>query len=303
MIEAIRRRIRLPRKMPETVPVVFYVAVFLVFLGVFLLLGFPQDSLERRLVFELQKNSPVPVFVGDAQLQGFSSIELKSVRISPEGVEPIRIDRARVSAPLFSVLFSDVVNVTLSADLYEGKVEGNFKVSKNSRQLVSGDVEIDSVDVSFLSNFFSENQNGFSLGGKASGSIELFGDKEKQGLSKLQYRITSDSATIYLSKIKGIPIKNSFKDVVANISGMANRFETRLENLSLENKDISFSASGKAPSLIRFRKNAPLDLSYTLSPAPGNLKFSFLAFLLGADEDGNFSGEITGTFSEPKFIK
>ncbi len=33
------------------------------------------------------------------------------------------------------------------------------------------------------------------------------------------------------------------------------------------------------PSLIRFRKNAPLDLSYTLSPAPGNLKFSFLAFL------------------------
>ncbi len=301
MMESIRRKIRMPGKMPETVPVVFYVALFLVFFGAFLFSGFPKDSLERRLVSELQKKSPVPVFVGDAQLKSLSSVELKNIRISPENMKPVRIDRARVSTGIFSVLFSDEVGISVSADLYEGKAEGNFQVDKNGGRLIAGEIKIDSVDMSFISGFFPEGDAGFSLDGKAGGTVELFGEKGKQRLSSLRYRITSDSATINLSRIKGIIAGSSLENLAAEISGTSNRFETRLEKLSLENKDISLSAYGKAPSLLRFRKNAELDLSYRLVPAPGNLKFSFLALVLGRDEEGNFSGRITGTFSNPEF--
>ena len=44
-------------KIPEKISTSLYVGVFFVFLVIFLLLGFPWDSVEKRVVFEIQSNS------------------------------------------------------------------------------------------------------------------------------------------------------------------------------------------------------------------------------------------------------
>ena len=296
-------KIRTRVKIPEKISVSLYVGVFFAFLLIFLLLGFPWDSVEKRVVFEIQSNSPIPVLIGDADIRGLSSIELKDVRVILGDREPLVIDRARVDAGLFSVIFSDNAKISFSVNAYGGKIEGKVSQNKKENKVTSAEVDINSVESSTVSRLFLGG-GGISVGGKVDGSIKFLGEGESGGISKMEYLISSPSLSVVVEKVRGFAVKEEYKNLSAVLRGTANRFESRVERFSLSNKQLSLEAEGKAPSPLRFRKGAALDLSVTFRPSPEDAKLALVGSFLGSrGEDGGFSGKIQGTLSKPEIVK
>ena len=290
-------------KMPEKISTPLYVGVFVVFLLIFLLLGFPQDSVERRAVFEIQNNSPVPVLIGDADIKGLSSIELRDIRVILGDRDPLVIDRARVSAGLFSVIFSDDTKISFSLDAYGGEIEGRVSQNTKKNKVTSAEVDINSVESSSVSRLFIGN-GGISVSGKIDGSIKFLGEGESGGISKMEYLISSPSLSIAVDKVQGFEVKEEYRNLSVVLRGTANRFESRVESFSLTNPQMSLQAEGKAPSPLRFRKGAALDLSVMFKPSSEDAKLALVGGFLGTKgADGVFSGRIRGTLSKPEIIR
>ena len=197
-------------KMPEKISTPLYVGVFFVFLLIFLLLGLPWDSVERRAVFEIQNNSPVPVLIGDADIKGLSSIELRDIRVILGDREPLVIDKARVNAGLFSVIFSDHTKISFSLDAYGGEIEGKVSQDMKKNRVTSAEVEINSVESSTVSRLFIDS-GGVSVSGKIDGSIKFLGEGESGGISKMEYLISSPSLSIAVDKVEGFEVKEEYK--------------------------------------------------------------------------------------------
>lgn len=289
-------------KIPEKVSVRLYVGVFFVFLLIFLLLGFPRDSVERRIVFEIQDNSPVPVLIGDADLKGLSSIEFRDIRVILGEREPLVIDRARVSAGLFSVIFSDDTRISFSVDAYGGKIDGKISQNMKKNRVTSAEVDINSVESSAVSRLFL-GDGGVSVSGKVDGTIKLLGEGESGGISKMEYLVSSPSLSVAVDKVQGFEVGEEYSNLSVVLRGTANRFESRVEKFSLTNPQLSLQAEGKAPSPLRLRKGAALDLAVTFRPSPEDIKLALVSGFLGSRGDGSFSGRIQGTLAQPRIVK
>lgn len=289
-------------KMPEKISVRLYVGVFFAFLLIFLLLGFPRDSVERRVIFEIQNNAPVPVLIGDADLRGLSSIELRNIRVILGERGPLVIDRARVSAGLFSVIFSDDTRISFSVDAYGGKIDGKVSQNTKKKSVTSAEVDINSVESSTVSRLFMGG-GGISVSGKIDGTIKLLGEGESGGISKMEYLVSSPSLSVAVDKVQGFEVGEEYSNMSVVLRGTANRFESRVEKFSLTNPQLSLQAEGKAPSPLRLRKGAALDLSVTFRPSPEDIKLALVGSFLGSRGDGSFSGRIQGTLAEPRIVK
>lgn len=289
-------------KMPEKISVRLYVGIFLGFFLIFLLLGFPWDSVERRAIFEIQNNAPVPVLIGDATLKGFSSVEFRDVRVILGERGPIVIDRARVSAGIFSVIFSDDARISFSVNAYGGKVDGKVSQNMKKNKVTSAEVDINSVESSAVSRLFLGNE-GISVSGKIDGTVKFLGEGESGGISKMEYILSSPSLSVAVDKVQGFEVKEEYGNLSVVLRGTANRFESRVEKFSLTNPQLSLQAEGKAPSPLRLRKGAALDLSVTFKPSPEDVKLALVGGFLGSRGDGTFSGRIQGTLAEPRIVK
>lgn len=290
-------------KMPEKISVRLYVGIFFAFLLIFLLLGFPWDSVERRAIFEIQNNAPVPVLIGDADLKGLSSIELRDIRVVLGEGEPVVIDRARISAGLFSVIFSDDARISFSVDAYGGEIGGKVSQNMEKNKVTSAEVDINSVESSAISRLFLEN-DGVSVSGKVDGTIKFTGEGESGGISKVEYLVSSPSLSVAVDRVQGFEVGEEYKNLSVVLRGTANRFESRIEKFSLTNPQLSLQAEGKAPSPLRLRKGAALDLSVTFRPSPEDVKLALVGGFLGRKgADGIFSGRIQGTLAEPKIVR
>ena len=289
-------------KIPEKISVRLYAGVFFAFLLIFVLLGFPRDSVERRAIFEIQSNSPVPVLIGDADLRGLSSIELRNVRVILGEREPLVIDRARLSAGLFSAVFSDDTRVSFSVDAYGGRIDGSVSQNMKKNRVTSAEVDINSVESSAISRLFLGN-GGVSVSGKVDGTVKFLGEGESGGISKMEYLLSSPSLSVAVDRVRGFDVKEEYGNLSVVLRGTANRFESRVEKFSLTNPQLSLQAEGKAPSPLRLRKGAALDLSVTFRPSPEDVKLVLVGGFLGSRGDGTFSGRIQGTLAEPRVVK
>ena len=288
--------------MPEKLSFRIYAGIFFVFLLLFLLAGFPSDSIERRVVFEIQSSSPVPVLVGDAELRGFSSIELRDVRVMTGEADPLAIDRVRISAALFSAVFSDGIEVSFSADAYGGNIDGMVLLSAEENGVLSAEADISSLESSGVSRVFL-GDGGVSVSGKIDGNVKFFGDGTAEGISKMEYMLSSPSLSVSVDKVHGFDIKEKYADLGVLLRGTANRFESRVERFSLANPKLSLQAEGKAPSPLRLKKGAAIDLTVAFKPSPQDVKLLFVGALLGTPSDGTFSGKIQGTLAEPRIVR
>ncbi len=288
--------------MPEKISVRLYAGIFFASLLIFLLLGFPWDSVERRIVFEIQSNSPVPVLIGDADIKGLSSIELRDIRVVLGEREPLVIDRARASAGLFSVIFSDDTRISFSVDAYGGRIDGKVSQNMKKNEVTSAEVDISSVESSAVSRLFL-GSGGISVSGKVDGTVKFLGGGESGGISKMEYLLSCPSLSIAVDKVQGFEVNEEYRNLSVVLRGTANRFESRVEKFSLANQQLSLQAEGKAPSPLRLRKGAALDLSVTFRPPPQDAKLALAGGFLGSPRDGTFSGRIQGTLAEPRIVK
>lgn len=289
-------------RIPERLSVVFYVSFFLASLVLFLLLGFPSDSVERRITYEIQSHSPVPVFFGEVKLRGLSGVELKNVSIDTRSGQ-VKLNRVRLGAEILPLVFSDIARISFSADAYGGKAAGTFSRDLDQGRVLGAEVNITSVESSELSGVFL-GDSGVSLNGKIDGTLRFSGDgKEGSRISRMDYGFSSVALSVAVAEIMGMKVGIGYEDLSAALRGTSNRFETRVEAFSLSNEKISIESSGKGPSILKFRKGAELDLSLDLNLFSEDPKLVLLGSFLGRRADGSFSGKIRGTLSEPQLEK
>lgn len=289
-------------RVPENVPAVLYAAVFVFFLALFLFSGFPGDSLERRIISEMRTRSPVPVFAGEARLRGVSSLDLRDVRLEIGRGKEVRIERARVRAGVLSLLFSDVARVSFSLDAYGGKIRGKVSHDLEKNAVAGAEIDVSSVEASEISGLFLPG-GAISVRGKVDGKLRLSGEEKDSGVSRMDYDFSSDSLSVGIGEIKGMKIGSEYGGLAARLRGSSNRFETRVESLSLANRDFSLESSGKVPSPIRFRKGAKIDLSLNLNLFSDKAKLAFVSAFLNPREDGSFFGRVEGTLSRPRLVR
>lgn len=289
-------------RVPEKVPPVFYAAVFLFFLAVFLFSGFPGDSVERRIISEIRSRSPVPVFIGEARLRGISSLELGDVLVEVAPGKSAEIERARIRAGIFSLVFSDVAGISFSMDAYGGSVRGKISHDVGRNAVAEAEVELSSVEVAGISRLFLED-GGIGVKGKIDGKIRLSGEEKDSGVSRMDYEFSSDSLSVGIGEIMGMKIGSEYGGLSAELRGTSDRFETRVERLFVSNRDFSLESSGKVPSPIRFRKGAGIDLSLNLNLFSDKAKLALLSAFLDPRKDGSFFGKVEGTLARPKLVK
>lgn len=289
-------------RVPENVPPVFYAAVFLFFLAVFLFAGFPGDSVERRIISEIRSRSPVPVFVGEARLRGISSVELKNVGVEVAPGRTAEIEKARIRAGIFSLLFSDVAGISFSLDAYGGRIRGKVSHDLERNAVAGAEVNLNSVEAAGISRLFLAD-GGISVKGKIDGNISLSGEENDSGVSRVDYEFSSDSLSVGIGEIRGMKIGSEYDGLSAELRGASNRFETRVERLFVSNRDFSLESSGKVPSPIRFRKGAGIDLSLNLNLFSDKAKLALLSAFLNPRKDGSFFGKVEGTLSRPKLVR
>ena len=289
-------------KMPEKLSPRLYIGLFFASFLVFLLVGFPRDAVEKRIIFEIQSKSPVPVLIGGAGLRGISSVELRDMRVVVGDGGSLLVDRARVGAGLFSVAFSDEARISFSADAYGGKIDGTFSQNMKKKSLTEGELSISSVESSPVSRIFL-GESGVAVTGKVDASVKFLGDGEGGGISKMEYLISSPSFSIAADNVRGFDIGEKYENLSVVLRGTANRFESRVEKFSVTGPQMSLQAEGKAPSPLRLRKGAALDLSVTFRPPPKDVKLALAGSFLGSSKDGTFSGRIQGTLAEPRIAK
>lgn len=289
-------------RVPENVPPVFYAAVFLFFLAVFLFAGFPGDSVERRIISEIRSRSPVPVFVGEARLRGISSVELKNIGVEVAPGRTAEIEKARIRAGIFSLLFSDVAGISFSLDAYGGRIRGKVSHDLERNAVAGAEVNLNSVEAAGISRLFLAD-GGISVKGKIDGNISLSGEENDSGVSRVDYEFSSDSLSVGIGEIRGMKIGSEYDGLSAELRGASNRFETRVERLFVSNRDFSLESSGKVPSPIRFRKGAGIDLSLNLNLFSDKAKLALLSAFLNPRKDGSFFGKVEGTLSRPKLVR
>lgn len=289
-------------RVPENVPPVFYAAVFLFFLAVFLFAGFPGDSVERRIISEIRSRSPVPVFVGEARLRGISSVELKNVGVEVAPGRTAEIEKARIRAGIFSLVFSDVAGISFSLDAYGGRIRGKVSHDLERNAVAGAEVNLNSVEAAGISRLFLAD-GGISVKGKIDGNIRLSGEENDSGVSRVDYEFSSDSLSVGIGEIRGMKIGSEYDGLSAELRGASNRFETRVERLFVSNRDFSLESSGKVPSPIRFRKGAGIDLSLNLNLFSDKAKLALLSAFLNPRKDGSFFGKVEGTLSRPKLVR
>lgn len=289
-------------KIPERVPAVFYAVFFLASLALFFLMGFPSDSVERRITYEIRRISPVPVFFEEVRLVGLSGVELKNVSVDTRS-GLVKLRRVRLGAKILPLVFSDVARISFSADAYRGKATGKVSRDLGQSRILGAEVNISSVESSELSGVFLGDY-GVSLSGRIDGTVQFSGDgKEGSRISRVDYGFYSDALSVAVEEIMGVKVGIGYENLSASLQGTANRFETKVEKFSLSNEKFSVESSGKIPSLLRFRKSAPLNLSLDLNLLSEDRKLELLGSFLGRRADGSFSGKISGTLSEPKLEK
>ena len=289
-------------RMPENVPPVFYAVFFLFFLAVFLFSGFPGDSVERRIISEIRSRSPFPVFVGEARLRGLSSLDLRDVRVEVAPGRTAEIERARIRAGILSLLFSDVAGITFSLDAYGGSVRGKVSHDLERNAVAGAEVELSSVEAGGISGLFLAD-GGISVKGKVDGKLRLSGEEKDAGVSRMDYEFSSDSLSVGIGEIKGMKIGSEYGGLSAELRGTSDRFETRVEKLSVSNRDFSLESSGKVPSPIRFREGAGIDLSLNLKLFSDKAKLALLSAFLNPRKDGSFFGKVGGTLARPKLVR
>lgn len=295
-------RINTRIKMPEKISPRLYVGLFFALFLLFLLIGFPRDAVEKRIVFEIQSESPVPILIGSASLKGISSVELRDVRVVLGEGGSLLVDRAGISAGLFSIVFSDEARISFSAEAYGGKIDGAFSQNMKKRSPTGAELHVSSMESSTVSQLFL-GDSGVSVAGKVDASVKFLADGEGGEISRIEYLVSSPSFSVAVGNVQGFDIGEKYENLSVVLRGTADRFESRVEKFSITGPQISLQADGKAPSPLRLRKGAALDLSITFRPPPEDIKFALLGGFFSSSADGTFSGRIQGTLGEPRIAK
>jgi len=278
--------------------IIFILLVILLFIF-FLYIGFPYDTLKRRVIGELEAKSPFLYEIEELRPYPLSGLTFKNVAIyasvDSKRARVLGVDRFRVTLSLIPLLWRKV-HLRLWGEILEGTVKGGItrRGDKGELQLWGRDVNLQQIDI--LRDVGGVEMAGI-LRGKTALTLGEGGISEQTGTAEF---------TISEAMLTRLPLPGVAPLRVGNIQGQLElkRGNILIKRLAFSGGDLSGQVLGNILLNPNFSKSR-LNLRITIKPsAKFDPKYRVLLSLLGRQRqtEGLYAFFLKGTLHHPRLV-
>ncbi len=271
--------------------ILFAITFVFVFLS-FFYIEFPNESLKRRVIFEIEKNTDFDAEIEKISIMPLLKIEISGLKLTKNEDQQIIVSKAILKPSILSLLSGDI-NVEYDIKVFKGKVFGNLVILKDTNNLKSISLNIEKIDIDEIRRVYSKSlKESVELAGLLSGNITL--GENNSG----DFNFNIDDLDIIKIDINNF--KFQLMDLKSNLKGQIYKDKTLINELMFDNEDIRVKIKGSTPPLWRLSKGS-IDLFYRLEVK--GKKYAYLKSFLSKDPRGNVAGKIVGSLAKPELLK
>ncbi len=277
-----------------------YVVLTLVLTVYFMILTFPYDSLQARLLPRLEQTLPYKISVNKIEATPFLWLRLADVEIvekaKPLSPPFLEMDQIKIRPSLLGLLIGRL-NLRIKGDLYGGKVKG--KVGRN-KDLV--DLLLAWDDAMPAQHPLFAKLQGAHLEGATSGEAQLKINSRHWNTTtgKISFRI--DEGSVSDLQVYGLTVPE-LKGITVVAELLLKNKKATLETMSLTSEQVSASLDGTVSLSPQFNSSR-LDIKGKLKLL-GELEAQYQpmisGFLSKQDQEGFFTFKLKGTMGKPNF--
>ena len=271
--------------------ILFAITFVFVFLS-FFYIEFPNESLKRRVIFEIEKNTDFDAEIEKISIMPLLKIEISGLKLTKNEDQQIIVSKAILKPSILSLLSGDI-NVEYDIKVFKGKAFGNLVILKDTNNLKSISLNIEKIDIDEIRRVYSKSlKESVELAGLLSGNITL--GENNSG----DFNFNIDDLDIIKIDINNF--KFQLMDLKSNLKGQIYKDKTLINELMFDNEDIRVKIKGSTPPLWRLSKGS-IDLFYRLEVK--GKKYAYLKSFLSKDPRGNVAGKIVGSIAKPELLK
>jgi len=271
--------------------ILFAITFVFVFLS-FFYIEFPNESLKRRVIFEIEKNTDFDAEIEKISIMPLLKIEISGLKLTKNEDQQIIVSKAILKPSILSLLSGDI-NVEYDIKVFKGKAFGNLVILKDTNNLKSISLNIEKIDIDEIRRVYSKSlKESVELAGLLSGNITL--GENNSG----DFNFNIDDLDIIKIDINNF--KFQLMDLKSNLKGQIYKDKTLINELMFDNEDIRVKLKGSTPPLWRLSKGS-IDLFYRLEVK--GKKYAYLKSFLSKDPKGNVAGKIVGSLAKPELLK
>ncbi|TDI96500.1 MAG: type II secretion system protein GspN [Deltaproteobacteria bacterium] len=271
--------------------ILFAITFVFVFLS-FFYIEFPNESLKRRVIFEIEKNTDFDAEIEKISIMPLLKIEISGLKLTKNEDQQIIVSKAILKPSILSLLSGDI-NVEYDIKVFKGKAFGNLVILKDTNNLKSISLNIEKIDIDEIRRVYSKSlKESVELAGLLSGNITL--GENNSG----DFNFNIDDLDIIKIDINNF--KFQLMDLKSNLKGQIYKDKTLINELMFDNEDIRVKIKGSTPPLWRLSKGS-IDLFYRLEVK--GKKYAYLKSFLSKDHRGNVAGKIVGSLAKPELLK
>jgi type II secretion system protein N len=252
------------------------------------------------LIKEIENSTPYTAEIEGVDISPLLNVSVEGLKLYKSKENSIFLDTVTVSPSLVSLAIGSP-KFPFEARLLGGEVSGIIRLDKKNGGINEIEARLDRVAIDTLPAFISQSGNNVpKLGGVLDGQLHVKLGPQADG----DFRFTVNGLNIENVKVKGFTLPG-FKGLNSVFKGTIEGDTTKIEELSVNGKDIDLMITGTAPLLWEIPKGGLLDLGYRLEMrGPQMAKYkSILTPYLAAQGDGSLGGKILGTVNNPRFEK
>lgn len=271
--------------------ILFAITFVFVFLS-FFYIEFPNETLKRRVIFEIEKNTDFDAEIEKISIMPLLKIEISGLKLTKNEDQQIIVSKAILKPSILSLLSGDI-NVEYDIKVFKGKAFGNLVILKDTNNLKSISLNIEKIDIDEIRRVYSKSlKESVELAGLLSGNITL--GENNSG----DFNFNIDDLDIIKIDINNF--KFQLMDLKSNLKGQIYKDKTLINELMFDNEDIRVKIKGSTPPLWRLSKGS-IDLFYRLEVK--GKKYAYLKSFLSKDPRGNVAGKIVGSLAKPELLK
>jgi len=286
-------------KYKYSVPVLYSVFFLFVFL-LFLVVTFPTNGIRKRLVSEINANSPYRVEIKKVDISPFLNINLDGVTIRKSAGQVIHVDHLQVKPSIMGLLGSSS-DYPFTAKLLGGEVKGTVSLNNSNQSIKEVHAAVGNLRIDDISGFIADGGNEtLSLQGELDGVFHLVFDPAPRG----NFNFVVKGLNITNIKVKGMNLP-SFTELNSTIQGDITGRETIIKEWVVKGDEFDLNIKGTTPLIWEMNRGGVIDLGYNLQITGRKFAMykNMLRPYLAQRRDGSLGGKIIGTINNPEFKK
>jgi type II secretion system protein N len=278
-----------------------YTIFFFIAFTVFLFVTFPGEVIKKRVIAEIESNTPFKVEIKKASISPLLSLNMEGVKLYKSKDRFIELNSLSIR-PSILALMSASPEFPFKAELLDGVVDGSIGLIKSQSRIKDIKATVKHVNIDSVPSLLLPEDDGdqLALNGVLDGSINI----QLVPVPKGDFQIEINKLNVKNIKVKGIGLP-SFTGLKSVLRGNIDGKRTNIEEWNVTGNDIDLEISGNAPLIWELHKGGVIDLGYRLEMKGTQMaKYKgLLAPYLLTRSDGSLGGKILGTVSNPRFEK